>query len=90
MLTALIADHAGLSRAYYLDVPSAETLRWHASKLEAAEYGESEMRTWYREHDLLPAGLEQVIPDWSSLDQTVRRIMAESGLGDGRECPEGP
>jgi len=24
---------------------------------------------------------------WS---ETVRRIMAESGLGDGRACPEGP
>jgi hypothetical protein len=48
------------------------------------------MRAWYREHDLPPGGLEQVIPDWSALDETVRRIMAESRLGDGRECPEGP
>ena len=90
MLTELIADHAGRSRAYYLDVPWAETLRRHASKPQAAEYGESEMRAWYREHDLLPGELEQVIPDSSSLDETVRRIMAESGLGGGRERPEGP
>ena len=90
MLAALIADHAGRSRAYYLDVPWAETLRRHASKPQAAEYGESEMRAWYRERDLLPGGLEQVIPAGSSLNETVRRIMAESGLGDGRECPEGP
>jgi hypothetical protein len=90
MLTALIADHAGRSRAYCLDVPWAETLRRHATKPQAAEYGEREMRAWYRERDLLPGGIEQVISDWSSLDETVRRIMAESGLGDGRECPEGP
>jgi predicted kinase len=90
MLTALIADRAGSALAYYLDVPWAETLRRHASKPQASEYGESEMRAWYHERDLLPGGLEQVIPDGSTLDETVRRIMAGSGLGDGRECPEVP
>jgi hypothetical protein len=88
MLTALIADRVGSACAYYLDVPWAETLRRHASKPQAAEYGESEMRAWYRERNLLPGGVEQVIPDWSALDETVRRIMVESGLGDGRECLE--
>jgi AAA domain len=90
MLDALIAGHAELARAYYLDVPWAETLRRHATKPQAAEYGEREMRGWFRERDLLPGGLERVIPAASSLDETVRRIMAESGLGGERECPEGP
>jgi hypothetical protein len=90
MLDALIGDHAGRSRAFYLDVPWAETLRRHGTKPQAAEYGESQMRGWYRERDLLPGGLEQIIPAASSLDETVRRIMAESGLGGGREGPEGP
>lgn len=83
MLTALIADHAELARAYYLDVPWAETLRRHATKPQAAEYGEREMRGWFRERDLLPDGLERVIPAGSSLDGTARRMMAESGLVDG-------
>jgi hypothetical protein len=81
MLTALIADHAGRSRAYYLDVPLAETLRRHATKPEADAYGEREMRDWYRDRDLLPGGVEQVIDASSSLDQTVRLIMADAGLG---------
>jgi hypothetical protein len=80
MLTALIADQTGLARAYYLDVPWAETLRRHATKPQAAEYGATEMRGWFRERDLLPGGLEQVIPAESTLDETARRIMAESGL----------
>ncbi|HEY5015485.1 MAG TPA: AAA family ATPase [Streptosporangiaceae bacterium] len=83
MLTALIAEHADRAGAYYLDVPWAETLRRHATKPQAAEYGEREMRGWYRERDLLPGGLEQIIPAASALDETVRRIMAESGLADG-------
>ncbi|HEX4088537.1 MAG TPA: AAA family ATPase [Trebonia sp.] len=85
MLAGLIADYATLARAYYLDVPWAETLRRHASKPQAGEYGESEMRGWFREHDVLPGGLEQVIPASSSLDETVRRILVDSGLGNGHE-----
>jgi hypothetical protein len=88
MLTALMADHVGRARAYYLDVPWAETLLRHASKPEAAEYGEAEMRGWYRERDLLPGGLERVIPAESSLDETVRRIMADTELGEGRGSPD--
>jgi len=80
MLTALIAHHRELARAYYLDIPWAETLRRHATKAQAAEYGEREMRGWYRERDVLPGGLEQIIPAASSLEETVRRIMAESRL----------
>jgi hypothetical protein len=92
MLTALIADRVGVARAYYLDVPWAETLRRHATKPQATEYGEGEMRGWYRERDLLPGGLEQIIPATSSLDEIVRRMMTESGLtlSDGRGCSEGP
>jgi hypothetical protein len=90
MLTALIADRVGSARAYYLDVPWTETLRRHATKPQSAEYGESEMRGWYREGDLLPGGIEQMIPAASSLDATVRQMMTESGLGNGRGCPERP
>jgi hypothetical protein len=91
MLTALIGDHAGRCFPYYLDVPWEETLRRHATKPQAAEYGQREMRAWYRERDLLPGGLEQVIPASSSLDETVGRIMADSGLAPERErCPGEP
>jgi hypothetical protein len=68
--------------------PWAETLRRHATKPQAAEYGAREMRGWFRERDLLPGGLERVIPAASSLDETARRIMAEAGLGDGRAALE--
>ncbi len=38
------------------------------------------MRTWYRELDLLPGGIEQIIPAYSPLDATVRRVMTDAGL----------
>ena len=81
MLTALIADHADRAFAYFLDVPFGETLRRHATKAERLKYGEAELRQWYRGLDLLPGGIERVIPAESSLDDTVSTIMAETGLG---------
>ena len=85
MLTALIADHQGLTCCYYFDVPFGETLRRYAAKPQAGKYGAAEMRAWYRELDLLPAGIEQIIPAGMPHDKIVRRIMADSGLATGAE-----
>jgi hypothetical protein len=80
MLSALRAGHCGGSWFYYLDVPFEETLRRHATKPQAADYGAAEMSSWYRDNDLLPDGIEQVIPADSSLEQTVARVMTDAGL----------
>jgi hypothetical protein len=83
MLVTLIADQASQAFAYYLDVPLEETLRRHQHKTGALKYGEPEMRQWYREWDLLPGGIERVVTSESSLDDTVRTIMAGPGLDGG-------
>jgi hypothetical protein len=80
MLTALIADHQGLTCCYYLDVPFGETLTRHATKPQAEKYGAAEMKAWYRALDVLPGGIEQVIPAGTPQDKIVRRIMADSRL----------
>jgi 8-oxo-dGTP pyrophosphatase MutT (NUDIX family) len=89
MLTALISDHPGRAFAYFLDVPFPETLRRHATKAGTLKYGEAEMRQWYRGLDLLPGGIEQVIPAESSLEDTVSKVMADTGLGACSQ-PGGP
>ena len=81
MLTKLISDHAGQAHAYYLHVPFDESLRRHLTKPQASEYGEAEMRAWYRGFDLLPGGIEQVIAAKSTLEQTVTQIMTDTRLG---------
>ena len=83
MLTTLISDHADSAFAYFLDVPFGETLRRHATKPQGAEYGEAEMRGWYRGVDLLPGGIEQLIPADSALEATATRLMADTGLDRG-------
>jgi chloramphenicol 3-O-phosphotransferase len=80
MLDALRRDHRGPSHWYYLDVPFEETMRRHATRPQATEFGRAEMRSWYRPLDLLPGGYEQVIPASSALDGTVRQVMRETGL----------
>ena len=83
MLTALIDDHRGQTYCYYLHVPFDESLRRHAGKPQASQYGATEMRAWYRELDLLPGGTEQVIPAAMPQDEIVRRVMTDSGLAAG-------
>ncbi|MCG0286611.1 kinase [Streptomyces sp. PSAA01] len=79
MLDALCRDHLGRTHGYYLDVPFAETLRRHATKPRADQYGEPELRGWYRPLDLLPGGGETVIPATSALAETVERVMRDAG-----------
>jgi hypothetical protein len=72
--------HQGLTCCYYLHVPLEETLRRHVTKPQAAEYGRAQMSDWYRDLDLLPGAAEHVIPAEMSLDETVHRIMTDTGL----------
>lgn len=80
MLAALHRDCQSVACFYYLDVPFEETLRRHATRPQAAEFGEAEMRSWYRERDLLPGGIEQIVPAASSLEDTIRLVMDDAGF----------
>ncbi|WP_316529624.1 AAA family ATPase [Kitasatospora brasiliensis] len=80
MLARLAAQHRGLSRLYYLDVPFAETVRRHATRPQHAEFTPAEMAGWYHERDLLPDGLEQLIGPDSTLEATVRRMLDDTAL----------
>ncbi|MFJ4868976.1 AAA family ATPase [Streptomyces sp. NPDC088757] len=83
MLRNLVRAHRGVSRCYYLDVPYPETVLRHATKHDAEylrQVTADHLRDWYREKDLLPGALETVIDAAGTLDDTVRRILRESGL----------
>jgi chloramphenicol 3-O-phosphotransferase len=85
MLGALRRDHRGASFWYYLDVPFEETMRRHATRPQAAEFGRAEMRRWYRKLDLLPGANEQIIPSSNSLDDTVRQVMRDASLASQQQ-----
>ncbi|MFJ2864153.1 AAA family ATPase [Kitasatospora sp. NPDC087314] len=80
MLARLAAEHRGRSFLYYLDVDFDETVRRHATRPLAAEVSPEQMAGWYRARDYLPGGLERVIDQRSTLDDTVGRILADTAL----------
>jgi predicted kinase len=80
MLRGLSRDHRGRSAFYYLDVSIEETFRRHATRPQASEFGPGEMREWYRPRDLLATVRERVIPETSTLAQTLEIILADARL----------
>lgn len=64
-------------------MPFEETLARHATKPIADEVTEHQLREWYQPLDLLPGGVETVIPATSSLEETADRVLRESGLSAG-------
>ncbi|MGW4696116.1 AAA family ATPase [Kitasatospora cineracea] len=87
MLTDLVAGHCGRSFLYYLDVGFEETVRRHAGRPLAAEVSPCQMAGWYRAHDLLPGGLERVVGEDSTLEETVQRILDDTGLAPPGRTP---
>jgi len=83
MLDGLRRDHLGRSCFYYLDVSWEETVRRHATRPQAADFGVDDMRDWYRPRDLLTAVREQVIPETSTLRETTSLILAQARLRPG-------
>ena len=45
--------------AYYFDLPFEETLKRHATKPIAQEWGEAEMRKWWRKKDFLKISMNE-------------------------------
>lgn len=65
------------AHVYYLNVPFDETVRRHATRPQASEWGPEVMREWYVSHDVLGVDGETVVPASSSLEETVERILGD-------------
>jgi len=89
MLARLATDHRGQTACFYFDIPFDETVRRHATKPYAHEFGEDLMRTWYRPLDLVPGLGEHRIDAASSLEESVRLVIAGSGLARPDHLAEG-
>lgn len=63
--------------AYYYDLPFEETLLRHSTKANCNDFGESDMRRWWKEKDFLPMICETVITWDLSLDDVVEMIYEQ-------------
>lgn len=77
LLERLARDHQGRTVAYYFAVSWQETLRRHATRPQAAEFGPADMCGWYRHRDLLNWPDERLIPETATLTETAERILTE-------------
>ena len=63
--------------AYYYDLPFEETLARHRTKPNRNDFGEEEMRRWWREKDLLPMLRETVFTKEVGLEEAVETIYRQ-------------
>ena len=80
MLDSLRRAHRGRTVFFYLDVSLPETLRRHAGRPQSSQFTTENMRDWYQPGDLLGFAEEHVIPENSSMQDTITRIATTSGL----------
>lgn len=69
--------YAGQIFAYYFDIPFEETLKRHSTKPNSHEFGENEMRKWWREKDLLINICEKIIHKDMSIDDAVNLVYQD-------------
>ena len=67
--------------AYYFDLPFEETLRRHQTKPNRAEFGEKELRDWWREKDFSDALQEQILPPEKNAEEIVEEIYRRATGG---------
>ncbi len=84
-ITSLLAAHRGASFVFYLEVSYEETLRRHAARPQAADFGPDEMSSWYLPHDELGITGERVIPEGSDLRTSVDLIARIAGFTERTE-----
>lgn len=82
MLRQLLNDFQGEKLIYYFDVSFEETVRRHATKPNAHEFGESEMHQWWKDQDVLDVPGEQRIGERLTqaeiVDMICRDVLALS------------
>ena len=75
----LIKIHPENNYFYYFDIPFEETLARHNTK-DNADFGEDEMRRWYKEGEETGHENEVIITQDGSFDETVNQILEQTGL----------
>lgn len=60
--------------AYYYDLPFEETVVRHRTKPKRNDFGETNLRRWYKEEDFLPMISEQILQKDLSFENAVSMI----------------
>ena len=77
MFKEILARHPDENYFFYFDVSLDETLRRHQTKPNKDDFGEPEIRRWYKQNDFLTCQKEMVIPELENLEDLVAQILLE-------------
>ncbi len=67
--------------AYYYDLSFEETLRRHSTKPNRGDFGEKQMRRWWREKDLLSIIPERIFNEDLSLHDAMETVIRDVAAG---------
>ncbi|WP_300844289.1 zeta toxin family protein [uncultured Acetatifactor sp.] len=70
--------------SYYYDLPFEETLRRHGTKPNRDEFGEPEMRRWWKEKDYLDIIPQTILHQGLGPDEAVELIYGHATAGSCR------
>jgi len=76
----LFAAHPRDNFIFTLLASYDETVRRHAARKKSAEFGSENLEEWYSPHTATSYKFEEMIPEDSSLADTVARIIAVTGI----------
>ena len=77
LFEAAVLEYGPDIHAYYYDLPFEETLQRHATKPNRNDFGEEDMRRWWKEKDFLPMIRETVFTKGLSVEDAVERICRD-------------
>lgn len=63
--------------AYYYDIPFDETVKRHKTRAKSSEFGETEMRGWWKEKDFISIIPETVLNKDITLESAVNMIFQD-------------
>ena len=69
--------------AYYYDIPFEETLRRHETKPNRLDFGENDMRQWWKEKDFIGYIPETALHQDLSLEDARKKILKDIGGHNG-------
>lgn len=74
LFEAAVEEYGQNIFAYYYDLPFEETLARHSTKPNRNDFGESDMRRWWKEKDFLPMISEKVLDKDVSFEDAIEMI----------------
>jgi adenylate kinase family enzyme len=78
----ILKKHPQDNYFFYLDVSFDETVKRHESRPQKSEFGQEEMKQWLEYASPTGYEFETIIPEPSSLSQTVDQILKVAKLVD--------